>query len=152
MNTTHRRNPVPGMIASACLLFAAGGAHAAEPLALKKIMKDLGNHMQIITDGISREDWSLVEKTAAQIVDQPQPPLNEKVSLLGFMGAQMWKFKSYEGEKVDTALALGKAAKAKNGPGVILAFQKLQTSCYNCHSEFRKPFVAHFYGRKEVAQ
>jgi cytochrome c556 len=152
MTTTHRRNPIPRIVVSACLLFAASSTHAAEPLALKKIMKDLGNRMQIITDGISREDWSLVEKTAAQIVDQPQPTLNEKVSLLGFMGTQMWKFKAYEGEKVDTALALGNVAKAKDGPGVILAFQKLQTSCYNCHSEFRKPFVEYFYGRKEAAQ
>ena len=48
--------------------------------------------------------------------------------------------------KPTTAQAVGKAAKAKDGQGVILAFQKLQTSCYNCHSEFRKPFVEHFYG------
>jgi len=48
--------------------------------------------------------------------------------------------------------AAGKAANAKDGQGVILAFQKLQTSCYNCHSEFRKPFVEHFYGKKDAVQ
>ena len=137
---------------SACLALATSGAQAASPVILHKIMEDLGRNMQAITDGISREDWILVEKNAAQIIDQPQPPLNEKVSLLGFMGTQMWKFKTYEGKKVDAALMLGKAAKAKDGPRVILAFQKLQTSCYNCHSEFRKPFVEHFYGKKDAAQ
>ncbi len=137
---------------SACLALAISSAQAASPVVLHKIMEDLGKNMQAITDGISREDWVLVEKNAAQIVGQPQPPLNEKVSLLGFMGTQMWKFKAYEGEKVDAALALGKAAKAKDGPRVILAFQKLQTSCYNCHSEFRKPLVEYFSGTKNAAQ
>ena len=152
MKTTHRRNLILRLVAPVCLALAASGVHAAEPLALQKIMKDLGSNMQIITDGISREDWGLVERTAAQIVDQPQPTLNEKVSLLDFMGTQMWKFKSYEGEKANTALALGKAAKAKDGPGVILAFQKLQTSCYNCHSEFRKPLVEYFSDSKNAVQ
>lgn len=137
---------------SACLVIAASGAQAARPTTLHKIMEDLGRNMQAITDGISREDWSLVEKTAAQIVDQPQPALNEKVSLLGFMGAQMWKFKAYDGEKVEAALALGKAAKAKDGPRVILAFQQLQTSCYNCHAEFRKPLVKYFSGNRNAVQ
>lgn len=152
MNTTHRRNPVPGMIASACLVLAAGSAHAAEPLALQQIMKDLGNHMQIITDGVSRGDWEQVEKTAPLIANHPQPPFSEKMRILGFVGTDMAKFKAYDGETHDQALAVGKAARAKDGPGVILAFQKLQTSCYSCHSEFRKPFVAYFYGRKEAAQ
>jgi cytochrome c556 len=137
---------------SACLMLATSDAQAASHVVLHEIMEDLGRNMQAITDGISREEWSLVEKNTAQIVDQPQPPLNEKVRLLGFMGTQMWKFKAYEGEKVDAALALGKAAKAKDGPRVILAFKKLQTSCYNCHSEFRKPLVEYFSGSKNAVQ
>ena len=152
MNTTHRRNHVPGMIALACLMLAASSAHAAEPLALQRIMKDLGNHMQIITDGISRGDWEQVEKTTPLIADHPQPPFSEKIRIMRFVGTNMAKFKAYDGETHDQAQAVGKAARAKDGPGVILAFQKLQTSCHNCHSEFRKPFVEHFYGRKEAAQ
>ena len=148
----HPRKIIFTLLASSCLLFAAGGAHAAEPLALQKVMKDLGKNMQVITDGISREDWELVEKTAPLIADHPQPPFSEKMRIMGFVGTNMAKFKAHDGETHDQAQAVGKAAKAQDGQGVILAFQKLQTSCYNCHSEFRKPFVAHFYGRKEAAQ
>ena len=148
----HPRTMILNFLAAFFLLFAASGAHAAEPLALQKVMKDLGKNMQVITDGISREDWELVEKTAPLIADHPQPPFSEKMRIMGFVGTNMAKFKAHDGETHDQAQAVGKAAKAQDGQGVILAFQKLQTSCYNCHSEFRKPFVAHFYGRKEAAQ
>ncbi|MFA5372182.1 MAG: cytochrome c [Sideroxydans sp.] len=146
------RKMIFNLLTSSCLLFATSGAHAAEPLALQKIMKDLGKNMQIITDGISREDWELVEKTTPLIANHPQPPLSEKMRILSFVGTNMAKFKAHDGETHDQALAVGKAAKARDGQGVTLAFQKLQTSCYNCHSEFRKPFVAHFYGRTGAVQ
>ena len=124
----------------------------AKPLALRKIMQDLGKNMQVITDGISREDWELVAKIAPLVADHPQPPLGEKMRILSFVGTDAGKFKDYDGKTHEQAQAIGKAAKAKDGPGVILAFQKLQTSCYNCHSEFRKPFVGHFYGKKDTVQ
>lgn len=135
------------LLGSSCLLLAASNAHTAEPLALQRIMKDLGRNMQVITDGISREDWQRVEKTAPLIADHPTPPFGEKLRILGFVGADMDKYKDYDGETHDHALAVGKAATARNGQGVIFAFQKLQTSCYNCHNEFRKSFVEHFYGK-----
>ena len=146
------RNVVLNLFASSCILFAASGVHAAEPLALQKVMKDLGKNMQTITDGISRGDWELVEKTAPLIADHPQPPMMEKMRIISFMGTNMGKFKAHDAETHDQAQGVGKAAKAKDGPGVILAFQKLQTSCYNCHSEFRKPFMEHFYGKKDAVQ
>lgn len=150
MNRSYRR--VFNFVAASCLLFATGGAYAAEPLALQTIMKNLGQNMQRITDGISREDWEQVAKIAPLIADHPQPPLAEKMRIMRFVGTGMGKFKAYDSETHDQAQAVRNAARAHDGPGVILAFQKLQTSCYNCHSEFRKPFVAHFYGSEAVAR
>ncbi|MDD5388116.1 MAG: cytochrome c [Gallionellaceae bacterium] len=135
-------------ILAACLALAAIGAQAAEPLVLQKVMRDLGGNMQTITDGISREDWALVEKTAPLIANHPQPPLSEKMRIMSFMGSDMGKFKAHDSETHAQAQALGKAAKTGDGAGVILAFEKLQTSCYDCHREFRKPFVNHFYGAR----
>lgn len=135
-------------IYAACLALFAIGAQADEPLVLQKVMRDLGSHMQLITDGISRGDWELVEKTAPLIADHPQPPLAEKMRIMRFMGSDMGKFKAHDSETHAQAQAVGKAAKAGDGAGVILAFQKLQTSCYDCHREFRKPFVNHFYGMR----
>ena len=152
MSNTHIRNPILKLAVLACLALAASRVHAAEPLALQKVMKDLGRNMQVITDGISREDWALVEKTAPLIADHPRPPMLEKMRIMGFVGTNMAKFKAYDGETHDQAQAVGKAAQARDGQGVIISFQKLQTSCYTCHSEFRKPFVAHFYGNENAAQ
>ncbi|MDP1871296.1 MAG: cytochrome c [Gallionella sp.] len=144
------RTLIINFFAVSSLLFVVSGAWADEPLALQQVMRDLGKNMQVITDGISRGDWDQVEKTAPLVADHPQPPFSEKMLIMGFMGTNMGKFKAYDGETHEQALAVGKAAKAKDGQGAILAFQKLQTSCYSCHSEFRKPFVEHFYGKKDA--
>ncbi len=127
-------------------VLAENGKPAAEPLVLQKVMKDLGKHMQAITDGISREDWAVVEKMAPLIGEHPQPPISEKTRIIGFMGSNMGKFKAYDGETHDAAHVLAHAAHNKDGKAVINAFQALQITCYNCHQEFRKPFVKHFYG------
>jgi cytochrome c556 len=148
MKNIANRPPILKLVALACLVFAASTVQAAEPLALQKIMKDLGINMQVITDGISREDWDLVRKTAALIADHPRPPLTEKMRIVRFVGTDMDKFKAFDGATHDQAQAVGQAAQAKDGQGTILAYQKLQTSCYNCHSAFRKPFVEHFYGTR----
>lgn len=127
---------------------AETGAPAAEPLALQSIMKELGRNMQAVTDGISREDWMLVEKTAPLIADHPQPPLAEKMRIMSFMGSNMGKFKAYDGETHQAAVTLGQAAANRDAQAVIAAFQTLQTACHACHRDFRKPFVEHFYGER----
>lgn len=121
-------------------------AQAAEPLELQKIMKELGKNMQVITDGIAREDWDLVGKTAPLIAAHPQPPLGEKMRIMSFMGAEMGKFKSIDGEAHEAAHELEQAAHEKDGVKVIAAFQKVQSACLSCHQSFRSKFVAHFYG------
>lgn len=132
------------------LIFAATTAQAAEPLALQQVMKDLGKHMQIITDGISREDWALVEKTAPFIAEHPQPPLTEKMRIMSFMGSSMGKFKGFDEQTHKAAHDLLHAAQEKDGQKVISAFQKVQSSCLACHQTFRAPFVEHFYGKQAV--
>lgn len=127
------------------LLFAVKEVTASEPFELRRIMNELGQNMQTITAGISREEWELVEKTAILVAEHPQPPLSEKIRILNFVGTNMTKFKAYDGETQEQALAVARAARAEDGAGVIFAFQRLQTSCFNCHNEFRKAFIGHFY-------
>jgi cytochrome c556 len=56
------------------------------------------------------------------------------------------KYQSHDHKTHEAAHALGQAAKSKDGVAVIAAFQSIQSGCYGCHREFRKPFVEHFYG------
>lgn len=137
------------LIALGCA-WAPVASTAAEPLALQRIMNEMGRNMQAITDGISREDYAAVEKAALAIADHPQPPVGEKMRILGFVGGNTARFKAFDGETHDNATALAHASKSGNGEDSIAAFQKLQSSCLACHQAFRKPFVDHFHGKAEV--
>lgn len=123
-------------------------ADTAKPLALRGIMQELGQHMQTVALGIAREDWGLVAKTAPLIAKHPQPPFKEKTRILAFVGTDMGRFKRHDHNTHEAAQALGQAAEKQDGRAVITAFQAVQTSCLDCHHEFRKPFVEHFYGAR----
>ncbi len=135
------------LVLTATLLVTSFCTQAAEPLALQKVMQDLGRNMQIVTDGISREDWTLVEHTAHLIGEHPEAPLDEKVRIMAFMGSKMGKFKAFDAQTHEAAHEMAEAAEAKNGQKVISAFQKIQSGCLSCHQAFRPAFVEHFYSK-----
>lgn len=140
------RKPFISISAVLCFAFATYSAHAAEPLELQRVMKELGRHMQTVTDGIAREDWGAVAQTASLIADHPQPPLTEKMRIMAFMGTDMSRFKAFDGKTHEAASEMARFAQEKNGQKVIDSFHKLQSACLSCHQAFRAPFVAHFYG------
>ena len=118
----------------------------SKPLALRKIMQDMGKNMQTIADGISREDWKLVENTAPLIAEHPQPPLTEKIRILAYVGTDVSKFKSHDGKTHEAARVLEESATRDDGYAVIADFATLQNTCLMCHQRFRKSFQEHFYG------
>ncbi|MBL4608227.1 MAG: cytochrome c [Pseudomonadales bacterium] len=117
-----------------------------KPLALQKIMRDMGVNMQRIVDGISREDWKVVEENAALIATHPQPPVSEKTRIFAFFSTDMGKFKGFDGKTHEAAAKLSQTAASENPSAVISDFADLQKSCLACHQSFRKPFISHFYG------
>ena len=125
----------------------AGGNTVAEPMDLRRIMQALGKDMQTVTDGISREDWGLVVKTAPRIAEHPQPPLGEKMHILGFVGSDAGRFKRFDEQTHQAAKAMEQAARRGDGQAVIASFATLQNSCLACHQNLRKAFVEHFYGQ-----
>ena len=149
MKTSHIKGN--RLIAGAIIIMACGQAFAEtnpEPLALQKIMKDMSKNMQVIVDGISREDWKLVEKTAPLIADHPQPPLSEKLKILAFVGTDVSKFKGYDGKTHEAARVLGESSVREDGYAIISDFATLQNTCLMCHQRFRKSFQEHFYGNR----
>lgn len=135
------------LLASTCLQAWADNANKATPLALRKIMQDPGKNMQGVTDGISREDWEMVRRIAPLIAKLPQPPLTEKMPIMACMGADMGKFKGFDGQTHESANEMAMAAREKDGQKVISSFQKLQSPCLACPQAFRPAFVENFYGR-----
>lgn len=136
------------LCAAAGPLMAADDGAEPKPLALRKIMQDLGKNMQAVTDAISREEWQQVEKIAPLIADHPQPPATEKVRILAFIGTDVGKFRGHDEKAHQAALGMMEAAGRQDGPAVIAAFAAVQNSCLGCHQNYRKPFVEHFYGKR----
>lgn len=124
----------------------AVGGEVDEPMALRGVMRELGEQMQAVTDGISREDYEVIERSARAIADHRQPPLDEKARIVAYFGGRMGQFKRLDDELKRSATELGAAAGRRDGQGAIDAFQWLQSNCYACHREFRGDFVRHFYG------
>lgn len=122
--------------------------NTSEPMAMRKVMRELGKGMQAVTDGISREDWQLVVETAPRIAEHPRPPLEERVRVLAFVGGNAERFKELDEQTHQAAKTLEQAAKRGDGQAVIASFAALQNSCLACHQNFRKPFVEHFYGQR----
>ena len=123
-----------------------GAGEGTAPMALRGVMRELGEQMQAATDGISREDYEVIECAARAIADHRQPPLDEKARIVAYFGGRMGQFKRLDDEMKRAATELGAAAGRRDGQGAIDAFQWLQSNCYGCHRELRGDFVRHFYG------
>ena len=128
------------------LMLISLGVRAEELSGLKQVMRELGRNMQVVTDGISREDWGLVKEISPKIASHPQPPLSEKLRIIGFLGREMERFKSLDGETHRAATELERAASERDGRKVISAFQQLQVACFACHETYRDRIVRHFSG------
>uniref|UniRef100_UPI0037DA779A cytochrome C n=1 Tax=Shewanella glacialipiscicola TaxID=614069 RepID=UPI0037DA779A len=126
----------------------AGDSAQAEPLALRKIMQELGHNMQAITGAISQEEWGLVAKLAPKVAEHPEPPLTEKIRILAYLGTDATKFKNFDAQTHEAAQAMKLAAASSEGKAVLQSFAHVQESCLGCHQAFRKPFVEHFYGAR----
>ena len=84
----------------------AGDATQIEPLALRKIMQELGRNMQAITGAISQEEWVQVVQLAPKVAAHPEPPLTEKMRILAYLGADATKFRNFDAQTHEAALAL----------------------------------------------
>ncbi|MEW5791155.1 MAG: cytochrome C [Pseudomonadota bacterium] len=143
----HTRSSTIAAILGLSLCSALGSAQAAETSFLKDAMRGLNQKMQVIVDGLAREDYAQVEKTAVAIATHPKPPLQERMRIMGFVGTRMGEFKGYDDKTHHAAETLAAAARRKDGRSAVEAFKELQTGCLECHQAFRHDFVAHFGGK-----
>lgn len=123
----------------------AQDSNQSESMALRQIMQEMGDHMEVVTAAIAREQWSQVVAMAPLIGEHRQPPFMEKTRILRFAGTDVGTFRSFDNKTQGAAETLKQAALENNGEKVIEAFARLQKTCLNCHQRFREPFVAHFY-------
>jgi len=141
-----------GIILAVCILpwstqspSLANGIMESTPLELRHIMQELGRNMQHITDAISQEDWARVAQLAPKVATHPEPPLDEKMRILTYLGDKAITFRGFDEEVHEAALVMEEAAQRGDGAAVIQSFARVQEGCLGCHQSFRKPFVEHFY-------
>ena len=144
----------PKYLATACLALAlAPGLNVQaqdDPpdTALRGIMQQLGEDMQAVTGAISEEDWARVVQLAPRIGKHEEPPVGEKMRILGWLGTDARQFRAMDGDVGKAAAKLQQAAEQDDGQAVIAAFAQVQQSCLACHQSFRQPFVQQFYGQR----
>lgn len=133
------------ILATSATGLGAQSAEAAKPMALRTVMQALGHDMQAVTDATSREDWPLVAELAPGIARHAEPPMSEKLRILAWLGADTGKFRGFDAQVHDAAIAMGEAARRGDGQAVIAAFSRTQLGCLACHQRFRRSFVEQFY-------
>jgi len=135
-------------VASYPIATKARAVEPIKPMALRGVMEKLGHDMQGVAGAISKEDWATVAYLAQGIARHAEPPLAEKMRILAWLRVDSGKFRGFDRQTHDAALAMDEAAKRGDGQAVIAAFAKVQESCLACHQGFRQPFVEHFYGQR----
>ncbi len=124
---------------------SAQPANAEKPMALRTIMEKMGQEMQKVTGAIAKEDWPAITLLATQIAQHAEPPPQEKVQIITWLGPQAGKFRGFDSQSHQSAMAMAQSASQHDGAGVIDAFAKVQSACMGCHQAFRKDYLQHFY-------
>ncbi|GAA4415753.1 hypothetical protein GCM10011450_13330 [Advenella faeciporci] len=114
-------------------------------MALRGVMEQLGDDMQAVTGAISHEDWALVAELAPKIANHAEPPAEERVKIITWLGAEASKFRGADLKVKEAATEMAEAAKQADGLDVIAAFSKTQQNCLACHQSFRQSFIKKFY-------
>jgi len=123
-------------------------AEPAKPMRLQDVMEELGRDLQAVTGAISKEDWALVARLAADIAHHPEPALSEKARILAWLGTDAGKFRRFDGQLREAAVAMGEAATQGDGQAVIARLAEVQKDCLACHQSFRRSFQDHFHEKR----
>jgi hypothetical protein len=92
--------------------------------------------IQRITEGLAREDWEEIARASVLIESSPQME-----QMCQHMGAGAEGFTEMALDFHRRADAIGVAARAQDGPAVLLATSNTLQACTGCHAAFRQEVV-----------
>ncbi|MCX7546095.1 hypothetical protein [Marinicella gelatinilytica] len=81
----------------------AQDSNQSESMALRQIMQEMSDHMEVVTAAIAREQWSQVAAMAPLIGEHRQPPFMEKTRILRFAGTDVGTFRSFDNKTQEAA-------------------------------------------------
>lgn len=138
-------------LAALALIGAASGALAqsdAQPLQLRAVMLQMQADTEAAATGIEHKDWPGVARHAEQLARHAEPPLLEKVRILGWLFTDALAFRHYDTQVKAAASDLQAAAQQQDAAAAASAYARMQQSCDGCHTRFRTPFLERFYGAR----
>ncbi|MDG4867822.1 cytochrome c [Guyparkeria sp. 1SP6A2] len=153
---TSRRGSLAVVAAAILPLTFAGPLAASEEdghggvQEFHETMEELGEHTQRIVSAINHENWEWVAREAEAIAEHPRPPKEERQRIMAFAAERKAEFQEYDHEVHAAAAELSDIAAEGDGREVINAFARLQTTCLDCHANFRDDFRQHFYMDKDA--
>lgn len=133
-------------LASTAPIPAALAQSAAEPLALRGVMQQMDHDTRAAASAIARQDWTAVATLADRLAHHAEPPLTEKVRILGWLLTDASTFRNYDLQVKAAAGAMQAAAQRGDAAAAQGEFARMQQSCDGCHNSFRPKFLKHFYG------
>jgi hypothetical protein len=74
-------------------------------------MQGLLVESKMITEGITLENYLMIEKAASRIAKQPKPAMSQRKKLIKSLGNEISQFKSYDGIVHGGAVKIEQAAK-----------------------------------------
>lgn len=116
------------------MLFSTIG-HAEEP-RLKELMATMGGHAQGILAGILYDDFEVIKDAVAWVGNHPEPTA-DLAKIKAELGVQVLRFKWYDTQAHNAAIAIGVAAQNRDMKEVSKQYGKMIVSCTNCHNAFR---------------
>lgn len=105
-------------------------------ITLKTVMKELGESMGRLNQGIFIEDYKLIKHAASEIMNHPKPKSQLSI-IIKTLKFSMPNFKSYDSKVNDSAKDIIELANSKNIEEILSKHQVIMNSCVTCHTKYR---------------
>lgn len=135
-----------GALALTAAATGAAAQSAADPLKLRGVMLQMQADSDAAASGIRKKDWPAVASHAEKLARHAEPPITEKVRILGWLLTDAPTFRNYDVQVKAAATELADAARKQDASAAASSYGKMRQSCDGCHNSFRTKFLAHFYG------
>lgn len=125
--------------------WAASAAQPAEPMALRGVMQQMERDKLAAGAALGQQDWAELATRAGRLAHHAEPPLTEKVRILGWLLTDAPAFRNHDVQVKAAATDLQAAAQKKDAAAATSALQRMQQGCDGCHNSFRDKYLKRFY-------
>lgn len=105
---------------------------------LQLVMMDLLTDTQLLTEGVFKEDFELIAKSAERIANHPNPGPEILQQVKKNLASEMSKFKQYDVVVHNAATLITELAANKDLVGVLSKYHTMIDGCQGCHSQFKQ--------------